>query len=162
VINLRSRTALAAVILGVPALAGCSTNFGAPTDQVYNPARGVNDRSGRVDVLNALVVSGTDGSGTVVATLVNNESGESDRLVSVAVDGATANINAGAGSTDIGPLGYLNLGTTGAVSASSDRIVPGNFVDIAFTFQRGKAITVHAPVVPHSGDYEDVPVKQAR
>lgn len=159
--TLRSRFALAAVAVVVPALAGCGTNFNAQTDQVYNPSRGVTDRSGTIDVLNALVVSGTDGSGTVVATLANNTD-EADKLLTVTIDGSAANINAAAGSTDIEPLGHVNLGTSGAVAGSGEGIVPGRFVELAFTFETGEAITVDAPVVPNTGDYADVPVKQAR
>jgi hypothetical protein len=63
-VNVRRRLATAALLLAVPALSSCSVSFGAQTDQVYNPSAGVDDRSGSVDVLNALVVSGAAGSGT--------------------------------------------------------------------------------------------------
>jgi len=66
-VNVRRSIASAAVLLTVPALSACGVSFGAQTDQVYNPSVGVDDRSGAVDVLNALVVSGANGSGTVVA-----------------------------------------------------------------------------------------------
>ena len=66
--------------------------LGAQTDQVYNPAAGVDDRSGSVDVLNALVVSGSDGSGTVIASLVNNDQTHSDSLRSVAGAGADSSL----------------------------------------------------------------------
>jgi hypothetical protein len=161
VTTLRSRFTLAAVALVVPALAGCGTNFNAPTDQVYNPARGVNDRSGEVDVLDALVVSPGDGTGTVVATLVNNDVANDDKLLKVTVDGTDAHINAAAGDADIPAGGHNNLGISGAVSASSGQIVAGTFVDVTFTFERAEAITVEAPVVPHEGDFANVPVKQA-
>ena len=71
--NVRRSIAAAALLLAVPALSACGVSFGAPTDQVYNPSVGVDDQSGQVDVLNALIVSGSNGSGTVVATLVNNQ-----------------------------------------------------------------------------------------
>jgi len=162
VTTLRSRFALAAVALVVPALAGCSTNFNAQTDQVYTPARGVNDRSGAVDVLNAVVVSPADGTGTVVATLVNNDPDQPDGLVEVTVDGTAARINTAAGGADIPTGGHNNLGASGAVTASASSIVIGTFVEVTFTFQSAEAITVEAPVVPHEGDFADVPVKQAR
>ena len=64
------RLAIAALLL-VPALASCG--FNAQTDQVYQAAVGINDRSGEVDILNALIVSGEDGSGTFAGTLVNKD-----------------------------------------------------------------------------------------
>ena len=72
-VNVRRSLAVAALVLTAPVLSSCGVGFGAQTDQVYNPAAGVDVHSGSVDVLNALIVSGTDGSGTVIATLVNND-----------------------------------------------------------------------------------------
>ena len=66
------RIAAFAVLLAVPTLSSCGVNFSAQTDQVYTPAEGVNDRSGDVDVLNALVVADTDGTGRFIAGLANN------------------------------------------------------------------------------------------
>ena len=50
-----------------------------PPTRCYTPSVGVNDRDGDIDVLHALVVSGAEGSGTVVAALVNNQQ-EDDAL----------------------------------------------------------------------------------
>jgi len=157
VTTLRTRLTQVALVLAVPALAACSTNFGAPTDQVYIPARGVNDRSGDVDVLNVVVVSDTEGTGTVVATLVNNK-GDEDTLTGVTVAGSEAEIADARESAALPVGGHNNLGTLGAVTASSPDIEEGRFVEVVFTFQRAGAITVEAPVVPHEGDYEDVPM----
>jgi len=159
VTTLRTRLTQVALVLAVPALAACSTNLEAPTDQVYNPARGVNDRSGDVDVLNVLVVSSTEGTGTVIATLVNNETDE-DTLTGVTVAGSEADIADARTSAVIAAGGHNNLATTGAVTASSADIEDGSFVEVVFTFQHAGAITVEAPVVPREGDYADVPAEQ--
>ena len=156
--TLRTRLTQVALVLAVPALAACSTNFGAPTDQDYLPARGVNDRSGDVDVLNVVVVSDTDGTGTVVAGLVNNKSDE-DTLTGVTVAGAEADIANARENAAIPGGGISNLATTGAVTASSPDIEGGRFVEVVFTFQHAGAITVEAPVVPREGDFEDVPLE---
>jgi hypothetical protein len=83
-VNVRRSLAVAAAVLAAPVLSSCGVNFDAQTDQVYNPAVGVNDRDGSVDVLNALVVSGSAGSGTVVATLVNNDQEKDDSVRGIA------------------------------------------------------------------------------
>jgi hypothetical protein len=143
----------------VPALSSCGVSFGAQTDQVYNPSAGVDDRSGSVDVLNALVVSGTDGSGTVVATLVDNDGQSDDTLIGVAGSGRDSGLKIKVGGdTTIPADGLLNLAVDGKVSASGKRVEPGNFVEITFSFDRGEPITLGVPVV--SGDdppYADVP-----
>ena len=98
-------------------------NFGAQTDQVYNPAAGVDDRAGSVDVLNALIVSGTDGSGTVIATLVNNDQTHADSLRGVAGAGADSSLQVTPGGTTAIPAdGLLNLATDGHVAVRGDRV----------------------------------------
>ena len=55
----------------VVALAGCAANFNAPTNDPYQPAAGISDRTGDVYALNTLVVTDEAGNGTVVASLIN-------------------------------------------------------------------------------------------
>ena len=57
--NVRRSIVRAPVALTATALALTlsSCGFEQPTDMVYNPAVGVNDQSGSVDVLNAVIVS---------------------------------------------------------------------------------------------------------
>jgi hypothetical protein len=149
--------AKATLVLLIPALAGCGVNFNAQTNEVYTPAQGVNDRDGQVDVLGAAVVSALAGSGTVVATLVNEDLEDVDRLTAVTVEGAQAEI--APGETEIPANGSLDLATSGAVQATSDGIEAGRFVEVVFSFERAEAVTIEVPVVTHEEDYLDVPVE---
>lgn len=161
--NVRRSIAAAAVLLAAPALSSCGVSFGAQTDQVYNPSVGVDDRSGQVDVLNALIVSGTDGSGTVVATLVNNDQQTDDTLKGVSGAGKDAGMTVKpGGDTTIPAGGLLNLATKGAVTIRGQRVVPGNFVTITFSFDRAQSVTLDVPVVSHSNpNYAGVKVPSA-
>ena len=161
--NVRRSIAAAAVLLAAPALSSCGVSFGAQTDQVYNPSVGVDDRSGQVDVLNALIVSGTDGSGTVVATLVNNDQQTDDTLKGVSGAGKDAGMTVKpGGDTTIPAGGLLNLATKGAVTIRGQRVVPGNFVTITFSFDRAQSVTLDVPVVSHSNPvYAGVKVPSA-
>ena len=161
--NVRRSIAAAAVLLAAPALSSCGVSFGAQTDQVYNPSVGVDDRSGQVDVLNALIVSGTNGSGAVVATLVNNDQQTDDTLKGVAGAGKDAGMTVKpGGDTTIPAGGVLNLATRGAVTIRGQRVVPGNFVTITFSFDRAQSVTLDVPVVSHSNpDYAGVKVPSA-
>lgn len=158
--NVRRSIAAAAVVLAAPVLSSCATgNFDAQTDQVYNPAVGVDDRDGSVDVLNALIVSGTDGSGTVVATLVNNDESRPDTLQKVAGSGKDANLQVTVGGpTRLQAGGLLNLAERGGIVVRGDRIVPGMFVEITFSFQRGDSVTLQAPVVADQPPYDKIKV----
>jgi hypothetical protein len=162
-VNVRRSIAAAAVLLAAPALSSCGVSFGAQTDQVYNPSVGVDDRSGQVDVLNALIVSGTNGSGTVVATLVNNDQQTDDTLKGVAGAGKDAGMTVKpGGDTTIPAGGVLNLATKGAVTIRGQRVVPGSFVTITFSFDRAQSVTLDVPVVSHSNpDYAGVKVPSA-
>jgi hypothetical protein len=159
-VNVRRLLASTVLLLAVPSLSSCGVNFDAQTDQVYNPAVGVDDRSGSVDVLNALVVSGTDGSGTVVATLVCNDPDRGDKLRAVAGAGDDASLQVTPGGEAAIPAGgLLNLANDGRIFVRGEAIVPGSFVELTFSFQRGEAITVEAPVVSaENPDYADVTV----
>jgi hypothetical protein len=152
--------AVAAVVLAAPALSSCGVSFDAQTDQVYNPAVGVDDRDGNVDVLNALIVSGTDGSGTVVASLVNNDQVDDDTLRSVAGAGADAGLKVTpGGKTAIAAGSLLNLAKEGSITVRGQRVRPGNFVELTFNFDRGEAATLKVPVVSADNpDYADVRV----
>lgn len=155
----RRSLAAAVLVLAAPALSSCGGNFNQQTNQIYNPAEGVDDRSGRVDVLNALVVSTENGSGTVVATLVNNDLDRDDSLKSIAGAGSDSNLEVTPGGpTAIPAGGLLNLAERGRNFVEGERIRAGYFVNITFTFDRGKAITVNAPVVNGAEpEYTSVP-----
>ncbi|MEP7091989.1 MAG: hypothetical protein ABI776_17950 [Nocardioidaceae bacterium] len=161
--NVRRSLAAVAFLLAVPALSSCGGNFNAQTDQVYNPAAGVDDRSGAVDVLNALIVSGSDGSGTVIATLVSNDDRPgSDTLRGVAGSGSDSSLKVTpGGDTQIPSGGLLNLAAKGKIFVAGARVVPGNFVTITFSFAKAKSVQVQVPVVRTSSVYSGVTLPTA-
>jgi hypothetical protein len=162
-VNVRRSLAAVALVLAAPTLSSCGAGFDAQTDQVYNPSAGVDDRSGAVDLTNVLVVSGEKGSGTVVASLVNNDQVKADALKSVAGAGqdSTLQVTPG-GTTTIGPGGMLNLATQGKVFVRGDRVQAGYYVSLTFTFDRAAPVTLDVPVVSAtSGDYGSVPLPPA-
>jgi hypothetical protein len=145
------RVVIAALLLA-PTLAACG--FSAQTDQVYQPAVGIIDRSGTVDILNALIVSGEDGSGTFAGTLVNKSTTADDRLDSVTGPGITASRR----TVALDPEGAANLGKTGQIQVRGDGVVPGKYVELTLVFHSGQSTTVKVPVVPAGGDYADLPL----
>jgi copper(I)-binding protein len=147
----RRRLAAVALVLLVPVLGACG--FGYQTDQVYQPATGVNNRSGTVDVLNAVVVSSVNGEGTFVASLVNKSDDKDDSLVSMSGDGLTIQLTA---PVKVPAGSLVNLADTGAVSVTGDTVQAGKFVRLTLTFESGQSTEINAPVVPYSGDFNDV------
>jgi hypothetical protein len=145
----RRRLAALAMVLLVPVLGACQYQ----TDQVYQPSVGVNNRDGSVDVLGALVVSTSDGTGTFVASLVNNDLEEPDALTNVTGDGLEAQVVA---PVQIKPDSLVNLADTGAVSVDGDTISPGKFARLTLEFQSGQKTEVNVPVVSAESNYSDV------
>jgi hypothetical protein len=156
-VNLTLRRSIAAAVLLVPVLASCG--FNEPTDRVYTPGVGVNERAGTVDVLHALVVSGADGSGTVIAGLSNNDREQDDALTRITGAGEDAGLSV----TFEAPLeiprgGLVQLADETEVSVEGDSITPGAFVELTFSFEQGENVTVEVPVVARRGDYAEIPV----
>lgn len=141
-------------------MSSCGVGFGAQTDQIYNPSAGTDDRSGAVDVLNALIVSGHDGSGTVVATLVNNNQTRADRLTGISGTGSNSDVQVKAGGpTTIPANGLVNLADQGSISITGKNVVPGRFIDLTFSFQHGASATLSTLVVSAADpQYSGVPL----
>ncbi|HET6166380.1 MAG TPA: hypothetical protein VFE07_06095 [Marmoricola sp.] len=148
------RVAIAALLLA-PALASCG--FNEQTDQVYQAAVGINDRSGEVDILNALIVSGEDGSGTFAGTLVNKDQTNDDTLDSVTGPGITSP----SVSVEVPAAGVARLAVSGDVSVTGSAVKPGNFVELTLAFASGQTTTVKVPVVEAGGDYANVPLPRS-
>lgn len=146
----RSLTVAAAALASTFVLSACG--FGVATNQVYQPGVGTDERSSRVDVLGAVLVSDSDGAGTLVAGLVNNREGESDRLTGVGGPG----MNSDAAFVEIPPGGFVQL-VEDPITVRGERIVPGNFVEVTFTFENAEPITTDLPVVTPTDEYAEVP-----
>jgi hypothetical protein len=146
------RSIAAAVVLAVPLLSSCG--FDQPTDRVYNPGVGVNDRSGSVDVLGAVVVSSSNGTGTVSATFVNNDPTHADAVTRVTGPGVTVSLP---GPIDLKPGGTAKLSDTTPALAKGTAVKSGFLVPLTFSFERGQNVTLQVPVVPRSGDYANIP-----
>jgi hypothetical protein len=154
--------AAAAALLAVPALSACGTNFDAQTDQVYTPADGENSYGGTVDVLNAMIVSDTPGSGRFIAGLVNNDSSEPDTLEGVegVGDSAEVTFSIEGGDTEIPPGGGISLSDDDAAmvaaTGSEEVLAAGKFVRVSVSFANGDSAELNVPVMAASETYDDV------
>ena len=162
---IQRRVAIAALLLA-PALGACG--FSAQTDQVYQPAVGPNDRSGQIQVLNAVIVTNGGGQGTFAGSLVN-KADAADAVTNVTGDsGVTAKPG---GPLDIPAYGAVNLskalepsGAIPLVISGADQVVAGKYVTLTFTFTHGNPVTMKVPVVDETAegqDYQDVPLPAA-
>lgn len=161
------------LVLAAPMLTSCGFNFA--TDKVYTPAPGANNRDHSVDVLNAVIVATEDGEGTLVTTLVNNETDvdKADSLESV-----TGTTQSGGEVTarlkkpiEVKARGYARLATATADNGLGEQppsdgyatYEPGikvsgdfkksEFVKLTLTFKNAGDVKVEVPVVPNNCDW---------
>lgn len=141
------------------ALGGCGTGFNAQTNQVYQPAVGANAR-GDVDAMNTLFVGNADGSATLSVDLQNNLK-EEQQLSSVSVttlDDKPLNVRSPKNLLPLEPGVLTSLGDVkdSQVFVVSEGAKPGFYVKVTFTFTESASLTVEAPVVARTAEYDSV------
>lgn len=141
------------------ALGGCSTGFSDQTNQQYQAAAGISDRSHDVYVLNALVVTDGNGNGTLVGTLLN-QGKSTDTLLSVSAADSTGKTipTKLASPVTLKPAQGVRLETTGAVRLTGSALKAGYFIDVSFSFANAAPVQVSIPVVVDGPEYTAVPV----
>lgn len=146
----RRRLAALALALLVPTVGACAYQ----TDQVYQPGVGVNNRAGTVDVLGSVVVSGSEGSGTFIASLANKDQKETATLTSVkGADGLTVQLVA---RVEVKADSLVNMADLGAVSVSGASVKAGGFARLTLTFDTGQKTTLNVPVVDRNEEFSGV------
>lgn len=157
------RRRIAATALATTAfltLGGCGTGFNAQTSQVYQAAVGA-DHRGEMDVLNTLFVANDNGSATLSTSIVNNTE-DNQTLSSIAVttlDGKTLEVR----STKL-PALPLHAGVLTPVGGAADAgdyailkgATAGDYVRVTLTFSDSAPVTIEAPVVARTAEYEKV------
>lgn len=141
---------IGSLMLGIPALTACGFSYG--TDRANQIAAGANDQSGDVDVLAAVVVSDTVGSGTFVATLANNDLDEAASL-----EGITPGVGGGIEPPEFSPIGIppggaTNLIDEGGIKLTGD-IEAGRYTDLVLTFASGESVQISVPIVPNEDEF---------
>jgi hypothetical protein len=164
----RLRVVPATAASAVLVLSGCAANFDAPTNEPYQPAVGISDRSGAVYAIDTLVVTDGSGNGTVVSSLINQQQ-QDDTLQSYsAADSSGNEITTAPLPQPIDLPAYpapdqnVQVGTSGILRLTGD-IEAGTFVNLTFEFGNATPVTIEAPVLNGGPDtaYADIPVGPA-
>ena len=158
------RPALAAVgLLAAFALSACGTNMEAQTNQIYDAGPGVNARGGGVDVLNALVVSNPDGTGTLSAALVN-QADVADQVASVELSSEGEDLAAETEGIplELPPFPQNPVQLADEAPVYVEEAQTGLVLTLTMTFANGEPVEVEVPVVSRGDDpsneaYEVVP-----
>ena len=153
------RRTVAAVACALALTSGCTqTGFGAQTNASYDPGVGSNQAFGDVAVMAVLVVSGSEGKGTLSATLTHRIDDPEQLPVQLTAVSAVATdddepVEVTFGEPiDIPANDAANpLVLANEVQLSGPAVVAGYFVDVTFEFSSGRTVTLSAPVVDPGG-----------
>ena len=143
--------AAGALLLAVP-LSSCG--FDKATEREYTPAAGANNRDASVDVLGAAIVSAEEGSGTFIATFVNNDVAEDATVEAMTPGVETAQIPDFSPIT-VAPGGLVNLGAEGEEGVAVEgEFGAGASVPITFQLSGGQVLEMTVPVVANCEEFE--------
>jgi hypothetical protein len=142
----------------LPLLAACaSVGVSAQTGQVYIPADGANNRTGSVYVLNAVVVSGSTGGGTLVTTFVDTKTDAGDTVTSITGSGLTVT-----GTFPKIPAGgHTNLADLPPIFVTGAGVAAGGYVTLTFDFQQASPVTMDVPVIAPTDQWQSITLPPA-
>jgi hypothetical protein len=158
--------ALAAlVVLTVPALTGC---FNGPratttTQATMNTGNGVEARQGLIDIENATLVLGPEGSNsaTLLMRMVNTGP-EADALTYITINGVQVQISepgvVGDSGADIGPGESISFGyeSNRWINTYELDVEPSSYVPVELGFQNAGLAQLSVLTVPPTGFYEGI------
>jgi hypothetical protein len=148
--RLRLALSIGALVLAVPGVSACGFNYA--TDREYTPGNGVNDKSGTVDVLNALIVSGEEGSGTFIASLSNNSPDQTAHLESLSFGSDSTVQVAAFDPIEVKPHALVNLADGQGIKVSGS-FAAGDFISLSLGFDNGETAELDVPVVVEDDEY---------
>ena len=143
-------TAAAVLALAAP-LSSCGFDYA--TDREYAVTSAAENREGVVDVVSAVVVSGTEGSGTFVATFSNNDTEDEQTVTGVSGDEGAEVTAAEFEPITIPPGGLVNLADPAADIVVTGDFEAGNVVPLTIDFGSGERVSLNVPVVSDSTGY---------
>jgi hypothetical protein len=151
--------------VAVCAVTGCGSNFNAQSEQIYQPAAGLSDRSGQVYAIDTLIVTNGKGDGTVVSALINQAHRDDHLQAVTVVDGKGLQLQVAplpAGGLRLPSTQSVQLADSGAVRVSGASLEAGTVVTVTFTFAQAAPVTLDVPVINDSSTYASVPVGPAK
>jgi hypothetical protein len=141
---------IGALVLAVPGLSACGFNYA--TDRENTIVNGSSSKEGVVDVLNAVIVSGEEGSGTFIASLSNNDANNPISFEALDFGGNSTIEVAAFSPVEVPPLGLVNLSDGQGVKVAGD-FEAGEFVSLSLVFDNGESAEVDVIVVSDDDEY---------
>jgi len=154
------RLLFGAMVVLVPALAGCEAGFNAPT-QEYHPANFTGNKTQNGIAFSNVFVLGPAPNGPAVAggrtgVFMSLYSSKDDRLESVSLPGSASQVTITGGPVNLPANSLVNLGgpvPTVVLSGLDSPLQGGESIPMQFTFARAGTISLDVPVEPQSFEF---------
>jgi hypothetical protein len=143
----RPRLALliGALVLAVPGVSACGFQYA--TDRENTIVNGTNNKDGVVDVLNTVIVSSEDGSGTFIASLANNSPDEAISFESLGFGTNSTMQVASFSPIEVAPHGLVNLADEEQGIKVAGEFKTGDFIELSVGFDNGETAEMDVPIV---------------
>jgi copper(I)-binding protein len=149
-----------AIVLLIPALAGCEAGLNAPTLEFHPAAYGVSVVNGDISIDNAFVLgpglNGTLPAGGRAGVFLSLEDTNGDRLLSVTAPGAASSVKITGGSLNLAAQSLVDLSGPApkiVLTGLTSPLVGGETVKLVLTFATQGALTLSVPVMPRAYEY---------
>jgi len=152
--RLRLSISVGALALAAPGVSACG--FDNATDRENTIVNGTTNQEGEVDVLNAIVASSEEGSGTLIATLSNNSGEETVSLESVSFGSNSTVQVASFSPVEVAPHSLVNLATEDQGIKVTGEFAAGEFIELSLGFDNGETVDMAVHVVAAEDEYTDL------
>jgi hypothetical protein len=147
----RRLPAVTAALLLSAALSACGFDYS--TDSIYVSSAGVDDRTGPLDVLSAVVVAAEPDRGTFIASFSNNSPDSPERIQDVRPGSADPSLTiSGFKPVTLPPGGLISLAADPSATLTGT-FTPGEYVDIVIEARNAEDIEMSVPVVAATDQY---------
>jgi hypothetical protein len=154
------RLLFGAMVVLLPALAGCEAGFNAPTQQ-YHPANFTGNKTQNGISFSNVFVLGSAPNGPAVAggrtgVFMSLYSSDDDQLKSVSAEGVASQASIIGGPVSLPADSLVDLGgpvPRVVLSGLANPLQGGETIAMAFTFAKAGTITMNVPVEPQSFEF---------
>lgn len=150
----RSLALLSGALLLTAPLTACG--FDSATNRVNTIAPGITDRDASVDVLGAVIVSAEEGSGTFVASFVNNSLEDAATIDALTSQDPEAAEVVDFSAIEVDPNALVNLSEDDQGVQVEGDFGPGGHVAMVLEIAGGELVEINVPVVSNCGSYEGI------
>ena len=149
------RLLIGALVILVPALAGCEAGFNAPTLQFHPASFGVSTMVDGINIDNVFVLGPTPGStlqaGGQASLFMALQSTNSDQLTSISAPGAASSVQLGDGPITLSPNTLVDLSGPApllTLDGLTNSLSGGEMVKLVLQFATAGRVTLTVPVEP--------------